>query len=232
MSMKKAIVLSSGGIDSTTCMSLAVEKFGEDNVVSVSIFYGQKHSKELECARKISKFYNIPHYEFDLSSIMKYSNCSLLEGSSQQIEHESYSEQIKKNGEGKVSTYVPFRNGLMLSVCASLAQGLFENDDTEIFIGVHADDAAGNAYADCSVEFVDTIGSAISLGTYGKVKVVAPFYKSNKAAVVKKGLELKTPYHLTWSCYEGGEKPCGECGTCRDRIAAFRANNTEDPLEY
>ncbi|MBQ1662254.1 MAG: 7-cyano-7-deazaguanine synthase QueC [Treponema sp.] len=230
--MKKAIVLSSGGIDSTTCMSLAVEKFGEDNVVSVSIFYGQKHSKELECARKISKFYNIPHYEFDLSSIMKYSNCSLLEGSSQQIEHESYSEQIKKNGEGKVSTYVPFRNGLMLSVCASLAQGLFENDDTEIFIGVHADDAAGNAYADCSVEFVDTIGSAISLGTYGKVKVVAPFYKSNKAAVVKKGLELKTPYHLTWSCYEGGEKPCGECGTCRDRIAAFRANNTEDPLEY
>ena len=232
MSMKKAIVLSSGGIDSTTCMSLAVEKFGEDNVVSVSIFYGQKHSKELECARKISKFYNIPHYEFDLSSIMKYSNCSLLEGSSQQIEHESYSEQIKKNGEGKVSTYVPFRNGLMLSVCASLAQGLFENDDTEIFIGVHADDAAGNAYADCSVEFVDTIGSAISLGTYGKVKVVAPFYKSNKAAVVRKGLELKTPYHLTWSCYEGGEKPCGECGTCRDRIAAFRANNTEDPLEY
>lgn len=230
--MKKAIVLSSGGIDSTTCMSLAVEKFGEDNVVSVSIFYGQKHSKELECARKISKFYNIPHYEFDLSSIMKYSNCSLLEGSSQQIEHESYSEQIKKNGEGKVSTYVPFRNGLMLSVCASLAQGLFENDDTEIFIGVHADDAAGNAYADCSVEFVDTIGSAISLGTYGKVKVVAPFYKSNKAAVVRKGLELKTPYHLTWSCYEGGEKPCGECGTCRDRIAAFRANNTEDPLEY
>lgn len=232
MSMKKAIVLSSGGIDSTTCMSLAVKKFGEDNVVSVSIFYGQKHSKELECARKISKFYNIPHYEFDLSSIMKYSNCSLLEGSSQQIEHESYSEQIKKNGEGKVSTYVPFRNGLMLSVCASLAQGLFENDDTEIFIGVHADDAAGNAYADCSVEFVDTIGSAISLGTYGKVKVVAPFYKSNKAAVVRKGLELKTPYHLTWSCYEGGEKPCGECGTCRDRIAAFRANNTEDPLEY
>ncbi len=230
--MKKAIVLSSGGIDSTTCMSLAVEKFGEDNVVSVSIFYGQKHSKELECARKISKFYNIPHYEFDLSSIMKYSNCSLLKGSSQQIEHESYSEQIKKNGEGKVSTYVPFRNGLMLSVCASLAQGLFENDDTEIFIGVHADDAAGNAYADCSVEFVDTIGSAISLGTYGKVKVVAPFYKSNKAAVVRKGLELKTPYHLTWSCYEGGEKPCGECGTCRDRIAAFRANNTEDPLEY
>ena len=232
MSMKKAIVLSSGGIDSTTCMSLAVEKFGEDNVVSVSIFYGQKHSKELECARKISKFYRVPHYEFDLSSIMKYSNCSLLEGSSQQIEHESYSEQIKKNGVGKVSTYVPFRNGLMLSVCASLAQGLFENDDTEIFIGVHADDAAGNAYADCSVEFVDTIGSAISLGTYGKVKVVAPFYKSNKAAVVKKGLELKTPYHLTWSCYEGGEKPCGECGTCRDRIAAFRANNTEDPLEY
>ena len=229
--MKKAIVLSSGGIDSTTCMSLAVEEFGAENVISVSIFYGQKHSKEIECSRKISDFYKVPHYEFDLSSIMKYSNCSLLVGSTKEIEHVSYSEQVKKTEEGKVSTYVPFRNGLMLSVCASLAQGLFEDEDTEIFIGVHSDDAAGNAYADCSVEFVDTIGSAISLGTYGKVKVTAPFYKANKTAVVKKGLELKTPYHLTWSCYEGGEKPCGECGTCRDRLNAFHANGVKDPLE-
>lgn len=230
--MKKAIVLSSGGLDSTTCMALAVEDYGRENVISVSIFYGQKHQKELESARAVSRHYEIPHYEFDLSSIMKFSNCSLLQGSTKEIEHKSYSEQVKETESGKVSTYVPFRNGLMLSVCASLAQGLFEDDECDIIIGVHSDDAAGNAYADCSVEFVDTIGKAISIGTYGSVKVVAPFYKSNKAGIVKKGLELKAPYYLTWSCYEGGEKPCGKCGTCIDRLAAFKANGSSDPLEY
>lgn len=227
--MKKAIVLSSGGVDSTTCLSLAINDYGKDNVVSVSIFYGQKHSKELECARKVAAYYDIPHYEFDLSSILKYSNCSLLASSNKEIEHRSYAEQIEKDENGKVSTYVPYRNGLMLSVCASLAQSIFEQDETDILIGAHGDDAAGNAYADCSVEFIDTISSAISIGTYGKVKVLAPFYKSNKAAVVKKGLELKTPYELTWSCYEGGEKPCGKCGTCIDRAKAFEANGVADP---
>lgn len=227
--MKKAIVLSSGGVDSTTCLSLAINDYGKDNVVSVSIFYGQKHSKELECARKVAAYYDVPHYEFDLSSILKYSNCSLLASSNKEIEHRSYAEQIEKDENGKVSTYVPYRNGLMLSVCASLAQSIFEQDETDILIGAHGDDAAGNAYADCSVEFIDTISSAISIGTYGKVKVLAPFYKSNKAAVVKKGLELKTPYELTWSCYEGEEKPCGKCGTCIDRAKAFEANGVADP---
>ena len=227
--MKKAIVLSSGGVDSTTCLSLAINDYGKDNVVSVSIFYGQKHYKELECARKVAAYYDVPHYEFDLSSILKYSNCSLLASSNKEIEHRSYAEQIEKDENGKVSTYVPYRNGLMLSVCASLAQSIFEQDETDILIGAHGDDAAGNAYADCSVEFIDTISSAISIGTYGKVKVLAPFYKSNKAAVVKKGLELKTPYELTWSCYEGGEKPCGKCGTCIDRAKAFEANGVADP---
>ncbi|MEE1212382.1 MAG: 7-cyano-7-deazaguanine synthase QueC [Treponema sp.] len=228
--MKKAVVLSSGGLDSTTCMALAVRDYGKKNVVSVSIFYGQKHKKELECARAVSRYYDIPHYEFDLSSIMAYSNCSLLEGSTQQIEHKSYSEQVEKNADGRVNTYVPFRNGLMLSVCASLAQGLFEDEECDIIIGVHSDDAAGNAYADCSVEFVDTMSRGISIGTYGKVKVLAPFYKNNKAGIVKKGLELGAPYNLTWSCYEGGDRPCGECGTCRDRAAAFAANGAEDPI--
>ena len=222
--MKKAIVLSSGGVDSSTCLSLAVNEYGKGNVVSVSIFYGQKHKKELECARKISTFYGIEHYEFDLSSIMQYSKCSLLSYSSSEIAHSTYEEQVKKDDSGKVATYVPFRNGLMLSVCASLAQSIFEDDETDILIGAHEDDAIVNAYADCSVEFIDTISKSITIGTYGKVKVVAPFYKTNKAAIVKKGLELGTPYEMTWSCYEGGEKPCGKCATCIDRQKAFAAN--------
>ncbi len=225
----KAIVLSSGGVDSTTCVSLAVAEFGKENVSTVSIFYGQKHKKELECARKVAEYYGLKHYEFDLSSIMAYSNCSLLSSSNQEIVHKSYEEQIKENGEGKVSTYVPFRNGLMLSVCASLAQSIYEKDEVAIYLGAHADDAAGTAYADCSMEFVDTMSKAINIGTYKQVKIVAPFYNTNKAGVVKKGLELKTPYELTWSCYEGGDKPCGKCGTCIDRAKAFEINGVKDP---
>ena len=90
-----------------------------------------------------------------------------------------------------------------------------------IYIAPHADDAAGNAYADCSEPFLKAMEDAISIGTYGKVHLVFPFADKNKAGVVKTGLALGTPHELTWSCYEGGEKPCGTCGTCRDRAAAF-----------
>lgn len=90
----------------------------KENVATVSIYYGQKHKKEIECARKVADYYGLKHYEFDLSSIMQYSNCSLLEQSTKEIKHESYAEQIAKNGEGKVETYVPFRNGLILSTVA------------------------------------------------------------------------------------------------------------------
>lgn len=237
--MKKAIVLSSGGVDSTVCVAMAVAEFGAENVATTSIFYGQKHRKELECAKAIAAHYKVPHYEFDIAPIMQYSNCSLLEGSTQEIVHKSYADQIAEQSatapaesaaaNGKVSTYVPFRNGLMLSICASLAQGIYENDDVTLFLGAHGDDAAGNAYADCSVEFVETISKAISIGTYNQVKVYAPFAGMCKAQVVKKGLDLKAPFELTWSCYEGGEKPCGTCGTCIDRARAFAENGTIDP---
>ena len=142
---KKALVLSSGGVDSTTCLSLAINKFGSENVTSVSFFYGQKHDKELKCARELANYYHIKHYELDLSSIMQYSNCSLLTNSTQEIKHQSYAEQIAENGEGRVSTYVPFRNGLMLSAAAALADSIYENEECDIYIGAHADDAAGNA---------------------------------------------------------------------------------------
>ena len=225
----KAIVLSSGGVDSTTCIGLAVDKFGKDNVSTVSFFYGQKHDKELVCAQKIANHYGVGHYVIDLSAIMKYSNCSLLQHSTDAIKHKSYADQIAEDGEGMVSTYVPFRNGLMLSSVAALAVSLYPKEDVAIYIGAHADDAAGNAYADCSKAFTDAMESAISIGTYGKVHVVAPLAEKNKADVVKTGLKINVPYELTWSCYEGGDKPCGECGTCIDRAKAFEANGVSDP---
>jgi len=227
--MKKAVVLSSGGVDSTTCISIAIDELGIENVSTVSVFYGQKHSKELECAKKIAEYYGVKHYELDLSAIFKYSNCPLLSQSTEEIVHESYAEQIAKDEEGMVRTYVPFRNGLMLSAVASLAVSIYPNDMVDIYLGAHADDSAGRAYADCSEEFTNAIGKAINIGTYEKVNLRAPLVNLSKAEVVREGLKLGTPYELTWSCYEGGETPCGTCATCIDRAIAFKLNNISDP---
>ena len=229
----KALVLNSGGVDSTTCVGIAVDKYGKDNVITASLYYGQKHDKELECAKKVAEYYGVGHIEEDISNIMKYASnvCSLVKGG-KDIVHKSYDQQIKENGEGRVETYVPFRNGLLLSIATAYADSLFPNEEVEIFYGAHADDACGNAYADCTPEFAETMNKAINIGTYGKIKVNRPLINMNKAQVVKTGLELKVPYELTWSCYEGKEKACGKCGTCIDRLNAFKQNGVEDPIEY
>ena len=164
---------------------------------------------------------------------MKYASnvCTLVKGGDD-IDHSSYAEQIARDGEGRVATYVPFRNGLLLSIATAYADSLFPNEEVEVYYGAHADDAAGRAYADCSPEFADAMNQAINIGTYEKIRVERPLINMNKAEVVKTGLELKVPYDLTWSCYEGGEKQCGTCGTCIDRKAAFKVNGLEDPVEY
>ena len=222
----KALVLFSGGVDSTTCPGIAVNKYGADEVLALSLYYGQKHSRELEAARKIAARYGVKHKELDLALIFADSDCSLLSGSTEDIPKESYAEQLKKTDGKPVSTYVPFRNGLFLASAASIA---LSNGCTEIYYGAHSDDAAGNAYPDCSSDFNDAINRAIYLGSGEELRVVAPFIGMNKAQVIAEGLKLSVPYELTWSCYEGGDKPCGSCGTCRDRIAAFRANGMDDP---
>lgn len=227
--MSKAVVLSSGGLDSTTCLAMAVNKFGEKNVSTVSIFYGQRHAKELEAAKNVADFYKVAHYEFDAAEIFRHSNSTLLNTSNESIEKNSYAEQIEKNHSPKISTYVPFRNGLMLSMAASFADGLYNDDLVEIYIGVHSDDVAGSAYADCRADFIAAMSAAIRIGTYEKIHLVAPFLCQNKADVVKVGLELHAPYHLTWSCYERGEIPCGQCATCIDRAKAFALNGVKDP---
>lgn len=223
----KALVLSSGGVDSTTCLGMAVEKYGVENVVSLSIAYGQKHTKELVAAENVAKYYGVEHLFVDLALIFKYSNCSLLSHSDKEIPHESYAEQLEKTDGEPVSTYVPFRNGLFLSTAASIA---LSKECSVIYYGAHSDDAAGNAYPDCSEVFNNAMNEAIYEGSGRQLKIEAPLVKWNKAAVVKKGLELKVPYELTWSCYEGGDKPCMTCGTCIDRIKAFEANNVTDPI--
>lgn len=228
--MKKALVLSSDGIDSTTCLSIAIDELGAENVSTVSIFYGQKHNKELERAEKIAEYYGVTNYQIDLSEVMRYNkNCTLLSNNHQEIDHSSYAEQIEKSKDGIINTYVPFRNGLMLSSAASLALSIYPDDEIDIYLGTHADDVAVATYADCSEEFANAIGQAINIGTYEKVSLRTPLVNLSKAEVVREGLELGTPYELTWSCYEGEETPCGACATCIDRAIAFKLNDISDP---
>ena len=222
----KALVLFSGGLDSTTCLALAVERYGAGEVLALSVSYGQKHTKEIDAAKAVAAYYGVTLQTLDLAAIFAGSDCSLLQGSRAEIPKESYAEQLQSTDGKPVSTYVPFRNGLFLSSAASVA---LSHGCEVILYGAHADDAAGNAYPDCSSEFNDAINSAIYLGSGRQLRVEAPFVGKTKADVVAEGLRLHAPYHLTWSCYEGGEKPCGLCGTCRDRAAAFAANGVEDP---
>ena len=222
----KALVLFSGGLDSTTCLALAVEQYGADEVLALSVAYGQKHTKEIEAAKAVAAYYGVKLQTLDLAAIFADSDCSLLKGSTQEVPKESYAEQLTHTDGKPVSTYVPFRNGLFLSSAASIA---LSNGCSVIYYGAHADDAAGNAYPDCSQDFNDAINRAIYLGSGKQLYVEAPFVGKTKADVVAEGLRLHAPYQLTWSCYEGGEKPCGCCGTCRDRAAAFAANGIADP---
>ena len=223
----RAMVLCSGGVDSTTALGMAVKKYGKENVVALSISYGQKHDKEIQAAIDVANYYGVEQLFLDLAKIFEYSNCSLLKQSDEDIPEESYSKQIDNTGgEKPVSTYVPFRNGLFLSSASSMA---LSKDCSVIYYGAHADDAAGFAYPDCSEVFNKAMNEAIYEGSGHQLRIEAPFVNMNKAEVVKLGLELEVPYHLTWSCYEGGDKPCRKCGTCIDRAAAFAANGVADP---
>lgn len=223
----RALVLCSGGVDSTTLLAMAVDKYGSENVVALSISYGQRHEKELKAARDIARYYHVEQRFLDLAAIFADSSCSLLAHSEKDIPRESYAEQLEQADTKLVSTYVPFRNGLFLSSAASMALSL---ECSVLYYGAHHDDWAGNAYPDCSREFVAAMNNAIMEGTGGELHMEAPFVEWSKADIVKKGLELNVPYELTWSCYEGGDKPCGVCATCIDRKRAFELNGSIDPL--
>lgn len=225
----EALVLFSGGVDSTTCLGIAVDKYGSENVLALSVSYGQKHTKEIDSARAVAKHYGVELYELDLSEMFRFSDCSLLKGSSEEVPHESYAEQLKETNGSPVSTYVPFRNGLFISSAAAIA---ISRGCSVIYYGAHSDDAAGNAYPDCSETFNNAMSEAVWVGSGNQVRIEAPFVSKTKADVVKMGLALGVPYELTWSCYEGGDVPCGKCGTCIDRAKAFAENGVSDPALY
>lgn len=225
----KAVVLVSGGLDSAVCLSKAVAEFGNKEVLALTIFYGQKHEKELNFAKALAADFGVEHIIRDMSLVFEFSSCPLLEKNNKEIPKGSYDELQNVEKSGTVSTYVPFRNGLFLSYATAIA---YSYKAPFIYYGAHADDATGGAYPDCTAKFRNNMSAAIYDGTGEKVQLQAPLINLNKAQVVALGRSLGTPFHHTWSCYEGGEKQCGKCGTCIDRKNAFFDNGMIDPIEY
>lgn len=228
MDNKKVVVLVSGGLDSAVCLALAVKDYGAKSVLALSMYYGQKHKKELEYSNKLTEYYKVDHMVHEISSVFDHSDCTLLAGRAE-IEHSDYAEQVAKANGKPVATYVPFRNGLFLAHAAAIAISVGAQ---YVMYGAHADDAAGNAYPDCSQDFVADMDAAIYEGSGKTCRLSAPLAGMHKTGVVALGMSLNVPFELTWSCYEGGDKPCGKCGTCIDRAKAFAANGIADPALF
>lgn len=225
--MKKAFVLSSGGLDSTVCLALAVEQYGKENVIALGVSYGQRHAKELDCARAVAQHYGVKRIELDLSCCFDGCTSSLMRTSTDEISIGTYHEQMCA---GELKTVVPFRNGLFLAAAVCVALGRDENNDIVIYLGNHGGDVENNEYADCSKEFIDAMNFAIHLGTDGRASLFSPFAGMEKSELVKKGIELNVPFEMTWSCYNGKDRPCGKCTTCIQRAEAFSLNGAIDPL--
>lgn len=222
----KVLVLASGGVDSTTLLAREVAARGPENVIALAISYGQKHGRELDAVKAVAAHYGVELRFLDLGAIFADSSCALLAHAEAPMPQGTYAQQQAGSPDELVSTYVPFRNGLFLSSAASMALAL---GCSAVCYGAHHDDWAGAAYPDCSPTFVQAMERAVEEGTGGQLRLEAPYVNVSKADIVAEGLRLGVPYGLTWSCYEGGDEPCGACATCLDRQAAFAANGVEDP---
>ena len=217
MKMRNSLIALSGGVDSTTLLY----EYREEVACAVGFDYGSKHNaRELAAAKTICRELEIPYLIIPLAFIGEYFRSDLLlSGGEMQLG--DYSE------ENISSTVVPFRNGIMLSVLAGLAES---RDLQQVLIANHFGDHA--IYPDCRESFVKPMGEAITAGTSNGVKLMAPYTKLTKAEIVARGTRLGVPYGKTYSCYQGGERHCGRCGTCRERHEAFVANGLEDPTLY
>ena len=226
---RKAFVMFSGGLDSTTLLAYAIDRYGEQNVVAFNFDYGQRHKdSERKAAIRVAS-----HYGVEMQTHSLYTGVGGLTSTKLEIPDKSYEEL----GDGVSPTYVPFRNGLLLSTMCSHADAycLIEHGPEQKFTlcyGAHADDAAGGAYPDCTPPFVDAMDRAVNIATYGRGSIFAPFVHTTKAGIVEKGTRLNAPLHLSWSCYRGGEIHCGTCPTCQDRRKAFKLAGIEDPTRY
>lgn len=215
--MKDSVIIVSGGMDSITLLYDRRDEIA----LAISFDYGSNHNaREIPYAEMHCKRLGIEHITIPLDFMHKYFRSSLLEGADAIPEGHYADENMK-------STVVPFRNGIMLAIAAGVAES---RNLTKLLIANHGGDHT--IYPDCRPEFISAMDSATNAGTYVGVRVVAPYTNITKGDIARIGKKLGIDYAETWSCYKGGEKHCGKCGTCVERKEALADADIEDRTEY
>ncbi|WP_084006484.1 7-cyano-7-deazaguanine synthase QueC [Guptibacillus hwajinpoensis] len=220
---KKAVIVLSGGLDSTTCMGMAKEKGYE--LYPITFHYGQKHNREVEQAKKVAEYYDAPDHRIVNISFLNQIGGSALTDDSIDVPSDMDEDEIPV-------TYVPARNMIFLSLASAYAEVIGAE---AIYIGVSAVDYSG--YPDCRPEFIQSMNETVNLATKAgatgsEMKIETPLIDMTKADTVKEGLRLNVPYELTTSCYNGEEEACGECDSCRLRLKGFEEARAVDPIPY
>lgn len=215
----KAVVLFSGGLDSTVLACHLLRDQAE--VTLLSIDYGQRHKKELSSARHIAGLLDTPHQILSLPGLSTLLGGNALTDHSVNLPEGHYAEETMK------ATVVPNRNMILLSLAAGHAISI--QYDTVAY-AAHAGDHT--IYPDCRPAFADAMEQALKLADWESISLFRPFVNWSKADLVKRGNEIGVPFEHTWSCYAGGEKHCGKCGTCVERKEAFELVGLSDPTCY
>lgn len=214
----KAVVVYSGGLDSTVTLYTALQYH---EVYPISFYYGQRHARELQMAQEVSRLLHLHHELVDISNIVNLISNSSLTNPSIEVPEGHYSAENMK------LTVVPNRNAIMLSIAFGYAANIGAES---VFCGVHAGDHA--IYPDCRPEFIYMFNQMEDTALEREVRLIVPFILSSKADIVTAGSELQVPFSLTYSCYKGGEQHCGRCGTCVERREAFHLAGVKDPTVY
>jgi len=220
---KKAVIIASGGIDSSTLLYKMVNEGFQ--VYALTFIYGQRHLKEINSANRISEDLGILHKVIDISSMKELLSGSALTDSNVDVpevpETADHYETLK-------ATIVPNRNAIFLSIAIGYAVSIEAN---HVFFGAHFSDRG--VYPDCRKEFVEAFQNSERLATDNNDLVIdAPFVEIEKSEIVKLGAGLGVPFEQTWTCYKGGEIHCGVCSSCRERKRAFVESGIKDPTEY
>lgn len=217
LTMKDSVIILSGGMDSVTMLY----EYRDRIAMAVTFNYGSKHNeREIAFAKLHCQRLGIAHIVIPLGFMQQYFKSSLLIGG-EEIPEGHYEDDNMR------STVVPFRNGIMLSIAAGLAES---NGLKHVMLANHSGDHA--IYPDCRPRFVDAMSSAIANGTYDGVTILAPYTDITKTDIARRGAAAGIDYSETWSCYKGGEKHCGKCGTCTERKEALRDAGIDDTTEY